>query len=34
MKVVFDRAMDESNNLYRAEQNAIVLAKRLQEQNE
>lgn len=30
----FDRSMDESNTLYREEQNAMVLARRLQEQNE
>ncbi|KAF2099417.1 hypothetical protein NA57DRAFT_55387 [Rhizodiscina lignyota] len=34
MKMRFDRAMDESNAMYREEQNAMYLAKRLQEQND
>jgi len=34
MKVKFDRKMEESNALYRDEQKALHLARRLQEQNE
>lgn len=34
MKIMFDKAMEASNSLYREEQKATAIAKRLQEQNE